>query len=72
VLQVIETARQITGHSIPHIIGPRRPGDPATLVASSERIRRELHWQPRYPSPEAIIGSAWEWHRAHPHGYEKA
>jgi UDP-glucose 4-epimerase len=72
VLQVIETARQITGHSIPHIIGPRRPGDPATLVASSERIRRELHWQPRYPSLEAIIGSAWEWHRAHPHGYEKA
>jgi UDP-glucose 4-epimerase len=72
VLQVIETARQITGHPIPHIIGPRRPGDPATLVASSERIRRELHWQPRYPSLEAIIGSAWEWHRAHPHGYEKA
>jgi UDP-glucose 4-epimerase len=72
VLQVIETARAITGHPIPHTIGPRRPGDPATLVASSERIRRELHWQPRYPSLEDIIGSAWEWHRAHPHGYEKA
>jgi UDP-glucose 4-epimerase len=72
VLQVIETARKITGHPIPHTIGARRPGDPATLVASSERIRRELHWQPRYPSLEDIIGSAWEWHRAHPHGYEKS
>jgi UDP-glucose 4-epimerase len=69
VLQVIETARAITGHPIPHQVGPRRPGDPATLVASSERIRRELGWQPRYPSLEAIIESAWEWHRTHPQGY---
>lgn len=69
VMEVIESARHITGHAIPHIVGPRRPGDPATLVASSERIRRELGWQPRYVDLDDIIGSAWEWHRAHPHGY---
>lgn len=70
VLEVIETARRITGHPIPHVVGARRAGDPATLVASSERIRHELGWQPRYPSLEDIIGSAWEWHHAHPNGYE--
>jgi UDP-glucose 4-epimerase len=69
VLEVIESARRITGHPIPAVIGPRRPGDPAVLVASSERIRRELGWQPRFPELDDIVGSAWEWHRAHPHGY---
>jgi UDP-glucose 4-epimerase len=69
VLEVIETARKVTGHPIPHVIGPRRPGDPATLIASSETITQELGWQPRYPDLETIIRSAWEWHSAHPHGY---
>jgi UDP-glucose 4-epimerase len=69
VRQVIETARQITGHVIPAVIGSRRAGDPATLVASSEKIRRELGWQPRYPSLAAIIDSAWQWHRSRPRGY---
>ncbi|PDV97376.1 UDP-glucose 4-epimerase GalE [Candidatus Chloroploca asiatica] len=69
VLEVIETARKVTGHPIPHVIGPRRAGDPATLVASSTTIREKLGWQPRYPDLEAIIASAWEWHRTHPHGY---
>lgn len=69
VLEVIETARRVTGHPIPHVIGPRRPGDPATLVASSESIQRELGWKPRYPDLESILSSAWEWHRNHPHGY---
>lgn len=69
VLEVIETARRITGHPIPHVIGPRRPGDPAVLIASSEAIRRELGWQPRYPSLEDIMRSAWDWHRQHPYGY---
>lgn len=69
VMQVIETARKITGHPIPHVIGPRRPGDPAILIASSESIRSELGWKPRYPDLESIISSAWEWHRSHPHGY---
>ncbi len=71
VLEVIETARRVTGHPIPHVVGPRRPGDPAVLIASSETIRRELGWQPRYTELEDIIRSAWEWHQAHPHGYAK-
>lgn len=69
VKEIIETARQITGHPIPATVGPRRPGDPAVLIASSERIRRELGWQPRYPHPRDIIESAWRWHLAHPNGY---
>jgi UDP-glucose 4-epimerase len=68
-LQVIEAARRITGHPIPHQLGPRRPGDAAVLIASAERARQELGWRPRYDSLDAIVGSAWEWHRAHPHGY---
>ena len=69
VLEVIETARRVTGHPIPHVFGPRRPGDPATLIASSETIRRELGWEPRYPDLETIIASAWEWHVNYPDGY---
>jgi UDP-glucose 4-epimerase len=69
VKQVLETAREITGHAIPAIVGARRAGDPATLVASSERIRRELGWQPRFASLAAIVESAWQWHRLHPRGY---
>jgi UDP-glucose 4-epimerase len=69
VREVIETARAVTGHPIPAVVGPRRPGDPAVLVAGSERIRRELGWEPRYPELRGIIESAWAWHRAHPRGY---
>ncbi len=69
VMEVIETARRVTGHPIPHVIGPRRPGDPAILIASSETIRRELGWQPRYTNLDEIMASAWEWHHSRPHGY---
>jgi len=69
VREVIETCRQVTGHPIPAQVGPRRSGDPAVLVASSERIRRELGWSPRYPDLRTIVEHAWEWHRRHPHGY---
>lgn len=69
VLEVIETAREITGADIPTVIGPRRAGDPARLVASSDRIRKELGWQPRYPDLRQIIESAWLWHRRYPNGY---
>jgi UDP-glucose 4-epimerase len=69
VRETIETARRVTGHSIPARETPRRPGDPAVLVASSQKIRQELGWEPRYGSLEAIIQSAWEWHRAHPQGH---
>jgi len=68
--EVIETAREVTGHPIPVEVGPRRPGDPATLIAGSEKIRRELGWVPQYPNLRDIIESAWKWHQSHPNGYE--
>jgi UDP-glucose 4-epimerase len=67
--EVVAVAREVTGHPIPAVVGPRRPGDPAELVASSERIRRELGWQPRFPELRSIVASAWEWHRRYPEGY---
>ncbi len=69
VRQVIETARQVTGHPIPAVESARRPGDPPRLVASAERIRRDLGWTPVYPDLRQIVASAWEWHRQHPTGY---
>lgn len=68
-LEVIETARRVTGKPIPVREEPRREGDPPVLVASAERARRELGWQPQFTSLEEIIESAWRWHEAHPHGY---
>ena len=69
VAEVIETARRVTGQEITARLGPRRPGDPAVLVASSEKIKRELGWQPTRQDLEVIIASAWRWMQAHPHGY---
>lgn len=71
VKQVIDVSRQVTGHAIPAKIEPRRAGDPAVLIASSERARRELGWTPSRDKLEDIVSSSWEWHRAHPNGYEK-
>ena len=71
VREVIETARQVTGHPIPANELPRRPGDSARLVASSEKIKRELSWKPQHDHLREIISSAWEWHKSHPHGYEE-
>ncbi len=70
VLEVIEAARRVTGRQIEAIESPRRPGDPAVLVASSEKIRRELGWKPEKPELEAMISDAWEWMQSHPSGYE--
>lgn len=69
VRQVIETARRVTGREIPVKTGPRRPGDPAVLVAASERAMNELGWTPRFGSLEAIIATAWAWKQKHPDGY---
>ena len=69
VREVIETCRAVTGRPIPAEVGPRRPGDPAVLVASSDRIRAELGWAPRHGDLREIVASAWAWHSAHPHGY---
>ncbi|RLD02942.1 MAG: UDP-glucose 4-epimerase GalE [Chloroflexi bacterium] len=71
VKEVIETARSVTRHLIPSVETPRRPGDPARLVASSAKIRRELGWEPKYPDLKDIIASAWRWHESHPQGYER-
>ena len=68
--EVIAIAREVTGKQIPARYGPRRPGDPAVLVASSERIKRDLGWSPQYQDLRKIIGSAWNWLQAHPDGYE--
>jgi UDP-glucose 4-epimerase len=70
VREVIETARQVTGHPIPANEQPRRPGDSPRLVASSERIKRELGWTPEHDNLNEIISSAWDWHKSHPKGYE--
>jgi len=71
VREVVEGVRRVTGHAIPIKESPRRPGDPAVLIASSEKIRRELHWTPKYPELDAILKSAWDWHRRRPDGYTK-
>ena len=69
VFEVIEAARKVTGHPIPMRLGPRRRGDPPRLVASSDRSRAELGWNPVRSELETIIETAWRWHTAHPHGY---
>jgi len=62
--QVVEVVRQVTGHPIPVEIAPRRPGDPSTLVASSEKARTKLGWNPRRSALPEIISSAWEFYRS--------
>src|SRR5260370_23675175 len=69
VRQVVEVAREATGHPIPVIESPRRAGDPAVLIASSRKIRRDLGWQPKFPDLKTIVESAWQWHRTQPDGY---
>ncbi|MBR5513415.1 MAG: UDP-glucose 4-epimerase GalE [Ruminococcus sp.] len=71
VLEVIETARKVTGHPIPATETPRRAGDPARLVASSEKAKKILGWKPVHDSLEEIISSAWNWHKNHPNGYDE-
>ena len=71
VKEVIETARKVTGHPIPAKVTPRRGGDPAKLIASSEKAKEILGWKPEHADLEEIIASAWNWHKNHPHGYQK-
>jgi UDP-glucose 4-epimerase len=72
VREVIEAARRVTGYPIPILESPRRPGDASRLVASSEKIRRELGWTPHHPELTDIVASAWDWHRTHPQGYQES
>jgi UDP-glucose 4-epimerase len=69
VKEVIEVARKVTGHAIPAVISERRAGDPARLIASSDKAREVLNWQPAHADLEEIIASAWKWHSTHPKGY---
>jgi len=69
VSEVVDVARKVTGREIPVRVKPRRPGDPARLVASSQKIRKELGWDPKYQDLSKIIGSAWNWLQSHPNGY---
>lgn len=70
VREVIDMAAKVTGQPIATRISPRRPGDPAILIAASDKIKRELDWRPQFQSLELIIKSAWDWLRAHPTGYK--
>jgi UDP-glucose 4-epimerase len=70
VREVIETARKVTGHKIPAIESPRRPGDSARLVASPKKIMNELGWKPEHTNLQEILMSAWEWHKSNPKGYK--
>jgi UDP-glucose 4-epimerase len=71
VREVIAVARKVTGHPIPVVEAPRRPGDPPRLVAASDSIHHDLGWTPQHASLEEIIGSAWEWQKTNPHGYDR-
>ena len=71
VKEVIDTARKVTGHPIPATITPRRAGDPAQLIASSDKAKSVLGWNPQHADLEEIISSAWKWHSTHPHGFAK-
>ena len=70
-MEVVEAAREVTGHPIPVVMGDRRPGDPAILIADSQQIRDELGWKPKYPDLKGILESAWAWHKKHPLGYNQ-
>jgi UDP-glucose 4-epimerase len=69
VAEVVTAAERVTGHPVQARRCDRRPGDPATLVASSDRIRQVLGWKPRYTELDEIIATAWQWRQTHPGGY---
>ncbi|MCA0985142.1 UDP-glucose 4-epimerase GalE [Halobacillus yeomjeoni] len=71
VKEMIEAAREVTGHDIPAKLAPRRAGDPAQLIASSAKAQKELGWEPKYTQMKDIIATAWEWHQKNPSGYKR-
>ena len=68
-LEILNAARKVTGQPIPAKIGPRRPGDPSTLIAASDKARTILGWQPKFDDVEQVIATAWNWHQTHPEGF---
>ncbi|KXF72073.1 UDP-glucose 4-epimerase [Enterococcus faecalis] len=71
VKEMLDAAREVTGQEIPATIAPRRAGDPSTLIASSEKAKRVLGWQPEVTEVKDIIATAWQWHVKHPQGYNE-
>ncbi|GFZ26364.1 UDP-glucose 4-epimerase GalE [Lactobacillus corticis] len=69
-LEIVEAAKKVTGIDIPYTIGPRRGGDPDSLVANSDKARKILGWKPKHESAEEVIATAWEWHKNHPAGFD--
>jgi UDP-glucose 4-epimerase len=70
VREVVRAVEEVSGKAVPVKEAPRRPGDPPVLVAAADKVRRELGWEPRYADLRAIVETAWNWHRAHAHGYK--
>ena len=70
VKEIVEASEKVVGRPIPAKIAPRRAGDPAQLVASSEKAKKVLGWKPKLHDIDTIISTAWRWHSAHPHGYK--
>jgi UDP-glucose-4-epimerase GalE len=69
VKEVLQSVERVGGRKVPYTLGPRRPGDPGVLYASSDRIKRELGWKPRFEEIDTIVGTAWQWRESHPSGY---
>ncbi len=69
VREVVASVARVTGRDVPHVMGPRRPGDPSRLVATSDKARRELGWAPAHGALDTMVRTAWDWHTRHPHGY---
>jgi UDP-glucose 4-epimerase len=71
VQDVIGSVERVTGRQVPWTLAPRRPGDPAVLYASAAKAHSDLHWTPQYADIDVIVGTAWQWHRTHPRGYDE-
>jgi UDP-glucose 4-epimerase len=69
VREIVDACRDVTGHPIPEVIGPRRAGDPDKLIADATRAKEVLGWSPKYMDVKSIVETAWRWHQSHPHGY---
>ncbi|MBM3205496.1 UDP-glucose 4-epimerase GalE [Candidatus Shapirobacteria bacterium] len=69
VLEVVQMVKKVSGIDFASPIGPRRPGDPARLIAKADKIKKELNWQPKYSDLKTIVESAWKWHQSHPKGF---
>jgi UDP-glucose 4-epimerase len=70
VREIVEACREVTGHAIPEVAGPRRAGDPPELIADARRAKSELGWEPQYADVRSIVETAWNWHQKHPRGYQ--